>query len=82
VIAIDGIFYRATKDTENPPVTLVQENGHYVVDVVNGQMAFWVADYTVLDGWMVFTDASIAYWRQDFEARLQTLEDRIAALEG
>ena len=40
VLAINGVFYRATTDTSNFPITLVVQDGKFVVNVVNGMNAY------------------------------------------
>lgn len=62
VIGINGVLYRATANTSNPPVTLTIDNGQFVYDMVNGKKAFVVSDPTVNQGWEIFTDAGIEYW--------------------
>lgn len=62
VIGINGVLYRSTQATSNFPVTLMVQDGSFVVNTVNGKISFVVVDPTVLQGWEIFTDASIEYW--------------------
>ena len=82
VLAINGVFYRATEDTRNFPIILVVQDGKFVANVVNGMYAYWVADPTLQPGWEYFTDASLSYWMYDYDQRLIALERRIEELEA
>ena len=62
VIGINGVLYRSTQATNNFPVTLMVQDNAFVVNTVNGKIAFVVTDPTIKSGWEIFTDASIEYW--------------------
>ena len=61
VVAINGIFYRALRNTSNFPITLMTQGGNFLYNEVNGHRAYIVADYTLNSDWTVWTDASIDY---------------------
>lgn len=60
ILGINGLMYRAKKNTSEFPVVLLVEDGHIVYDEdENGNKAFVVDDYTLSEDWEKFTDASI-----------------------
>lgn len=60
ILGIDGVMYRAKRNTSEFPVVLLVEDGHIVYDEdENGNKAFVVDDYTLSEDWEIFTDASI-----------------------
>ena len=80
VIGINGVLYRSTRATNNLPVTLTVQDGAFVVNSVNGKIAFVVADSTINQGWEIFTDASIEYWVNSLNAALASKQDSISDL--
>lgn len=80
VIGINGVLYRSTQATNNLPVTLVVQNGAFVVNSVNGKIAFVVADETINQGWEIFTDASVEYWVNSLNTALAAKQDAISDL--
>lgn len=81
VIGINGVLYRSTQETSNFPVTLVVQDGAFVTNVVNGKVAFVVADPTIKSGWEIFTDASIEYWVEALNAALSSKQGTISDIE-
>lgn len=75
VLAINGVQYRATKNTTHFPVTLVTDGGQFVVNVVNGAPAYVVDNYTLDPDWEIWGDAGIpqtlANMQADFNEALQ-----------
>ena len=61
IIGINGILYRANKNTSSLPVTFATEDGDFVTHSVNGYIAFVITSWTVSADWDVFMDASINY---------------------
>jgi len=82
VIGINGVLYRATGATQNLPCTLTVQDGQFVVNIVNGKMAFVVTDAAPNEGWEVFTDASIEYWISQLNARITALEGETYTANG
>lgn len=70
VLGLNGVLYRCKQDTADFPVTLVIDDGEFVIHVVNGKKAFVIADPTIDDDWEVFTDASVEYWVEQVNARI------------
>lgn len=81
IIGINGVIYRAKQATSNFPVVLTVEGGSFVVNIVNGKIAFVVSDPTVNQDWEVFTDAAIEYWVESLNAALAAKQDAINDLE-
>ena len=86
VLGINGVLYRALSDTADLPVSLVTQDGAFVVNVVEGRKAYVVGDTTLSSSWEVWTDAGLAYLQEAIEARVAALENisaesRLAALE-
>ena len=81
IIGINGVIYRAKKDTANFPVVLVVEQGAFVVHTVNGKIAFVVSNPTINQDWEIFTDAAIEYWVESLNAALAAKQNAIADLE-
>ena len=80
VLAINGVIYRCTADTQNLPVTPVVQDSMIVVVEKDGQKAIVIADDKVNEGWEVFADASNGYRIAALEARVATLEEEIRNL--
>lgn len=80
VIGINGVLYRAKVNTANLPVTLSTIDQTFVIEMVNGKMAFVVADTTLNVDWEVWTDAGIEYWIEAHNRRLAELETGQAAM--
>ena len=71
VLGINGVLYRCTAaTTSNFPITLVTQDGKFLVNEVNGKKCFIVSDYTLNSGWEVWTDASVEYWVEQVKADL------------
>lgn len=73
LIGINGVLYRSTQATTNLPCTMVVENGAFVVETVNGKIAFVVTDPTPNAGWEIFSDASTEYWLEQFNQSISDL---------
>ena len=59
-LGIDGVMFRAIRDTDEFPVVLLVEDGHIVYDEdEEGRKAFVVSDWTQSDDWEIWSDASI-----------------------
>lgn len=74
IICIDGVIYRAVRDTANLPLKFVVESSKFVVQTIYGRTAFVRAANTVNSDWAVWVDASN-------DIRFRQLEDRVARLE-
>lgn len=61
LVAINGVIYIATEDTDNLPVLPVMEGDELVVETVNGYECLVVADYTVQQGWAVWLDLGVRH---------------------
>jgi hypothetical protein len=60
VIGINGVIYRAKKNTTEFPVVPMVEDGHIVYDEdENGNKAIVIEDFTMSEDWEIWTDASI-----------------------
>lgn len=60
ILFINGVGYRAVRNTREFPVVLLVEDGHIVYDEdENGNIAFVVEDYTLSQDWEKWTDAGI-----------------------
>lgn len=60
IIGINGVMYRALKNTSEFPVVVLVEDGHIVYDEdEHGRKSFVVDDYTLSEDWEIWTDASI-----------------------
>lgn len=82
VVGINGVLYRAKRDTQNLPCTLTVQNGAFVVNIVNGKTAFTVTNPAPNEGWEIFTDASIEYWVSQLNARITALEGETYTANG
>ena len=80
VVGINGVIYRAKKATSNFPVSLLASGNEFVVDVVNGKVAYVVVDDTINNDWEQWTDAAIEYWTEQLAARAAALESAQTAL--
>jgi hypothetical protein len=61
IIGINGVIDRAKQATSSMPMTMVVQDGAFVVHIVNGRKAFVVADFTLNPDWEVWTDAGMSY---------------------
>lgn len=77
IICIDGVVYRAVRQTGNLPVTLVVENNRFVTQVINGYTVFIKANNSVSSDWEVWIDASSDFRYKSLEARVAKLETLI-----
>lgn len=60
ILGINGVMYRATKETTDFPVVLLVEDGHIVYDEdEEGRKALVVDDYTLSEDWEIWSDAGI-----------------------
>lgn len=86
VIGINGVIYRAKQATSHFPVTLVTDSTsgteQFVIESVNGKIAFVIDDQTVDSDWEVWTDAGIEYWIAQIGSSLTALAARVTALEA
>ena len=77
ILAIDGVQYRAKKDTTHFPVVLLTDGGQFVANIVNGAPAYVVDDYTLDSDWEIWGDAGIpqtlANIQQDLDDALDDL---------
>ena len=80
VLGINGVMYRAKNTTSELPVTLVTQDGAFVYHEINGHKAYVVADPTVNSDWEVWTDSSMEYWRESFDAALDA--EAVARIAG
>lgn len=78
ILAINGVQYRAKKDTTHFPVVLLTDGGQFVVNIVNGAPAYVVSDYTLDADWEIWGDAGIpqtlANMQQDLDDALEQME--------
>ena len=78
ILAINGVQYRAKKNTTHFPVVLLTDGGQFVVNVVNGAPAYVVDDYTLDPDWEIWGDAGIpqtlANIQQDLDDALEQME--------
>lgn len=75
-VAINGVFYRALRNTGDFPVTMVIQNGQFVYNQsASGHKAYVVADGTLHSDWEVWSDSSIDFWREYFDTRLDSKLD-------
>ncbi len=77
ILAINGVQYRAKKDTTHFPVVLLTDGGQFVVNVVNGAPAYVISDYTLDADWEIWGDAGIP---QTLANMQQDLDDALADL--
>lgn len=82
VIGINGVLYRAKRDTEDFPVPLAIADGQFVVDIVDGKRAFVVTDNAMSDDWEIWTDAALDYWIQSLANQLHDISDTCATVNG
>lgn len=93
ILAINGIQYKAVRDTGSLPVTLVMQDGAFVTHTIdyNGQecTSYVVADGTVHNDWMVWSDGSVGYslgvMQQSFNAAMaaheQTVQEALGTMD-
>ena len=67
LLFINGIGYKAITDTSEFPVSLLIENNQFVVNVIDGDIAFVVTDDTVSEDWVKFGDAGIPFAMKNIE---------------
>lgn len=77
IITIDGVTYKAIRDTTNLPVVFVMEDGKYVTQVDSGINLFVIAGYSQTADWEVWIDASNNYRFRQLESRVTRLETLI-----
>lgn len=82
IIGINGVIYKAKRNTSNLPVTLTVQDGAFVVNIINGKKAFVVSSSTINSDWEIWTDAAIEYWTSQLDARTTALETATAALQS
>ena len=79
IVGINGVLYRATAATSNMPCTMVEENGAFVANIINGKKCFVVRDATPNAGWEIYTDAAVEYWiasvNQSLDGKQATISD-------
>lgn len=61
VMGLNGILYRAKRNTSNFPVVFMVQDGEFVTHTINGNLAYVISDWTLNSDWEVFMDASIGY---------------------
>ena len=74
VLGINGVIYRALNATSELPVPLVTQGGAFVYHEINGHKAYVIAEPTVNSDWEVWTDSSMDYWRESFDAALDDIK--------
>lgn len=74
IIGINGVIYRSKRATSHFPVVLTVSGSSFVVDIVNGKIAFVVSDPTIDTDWEQWTDAAIEYWKTQLDARVSAIE--------
>jgi hypothetical protein len=79
ILFINGVGYRAKKDTTHFPVVLVVQNNQFVVDIVDGAPAYVVSDYTLDEDWEVWGDAGIP---RTLDQMRTDLDESIEQMEG
>lgn len=77
IITINGVTYKAIRDTTNLPVVFVMEDGKYVTQVDSGINLFVIAGYSQTADWEVWIDASNNYRFRQLESRVTRLETLI-----
>ena len=75
VIGINGVFYKATQDTSEFPVTLMIEDGAFVTHTIDGKTAYIVTDSTLSEDWILWSDASIDYWINNINAQITAVNN-------
>lgn len=82
-VAINGVFYRALRNTTSFPVTLVIDSGQFVYnESASGHKAYVVADGTLHNDWEVWSDSSIDFWREYFDQRLDSKVELSSEISG
>lgn len=77
-VAINGVFYRAIRNTASFPVTLVVDGttGKFVYnESASGHKAYVIGNPTLNEDWEVWSDSSIDFWREYFDDRLDAEAD-------
>lgn len=87
ILGINGVMYRAVRQTTDFPVVLLVEDGHIVYDEdEDGRMALVVEDWTLSEDWEIWTDASIPRTLQQMTADMENfkgdINDDIAAFKA
>ena len=82
IIGINGVIYRAKVATSHFPVVLQVSGNAFVVNTINGKIAFVVTNATVDSDWEQWTDAAIEYWLNQLAARTTALENADASLSA
>ena len=82
LLFINGIGYKAIADTSDFPVSLLIENNQFVVNEIDGDIAFVVTDDTVSEDWVKFGDAGIPFALKNIERTFDaTMEQHEADVE-
>lgn len=79
-IALNGVIYRATQDTENLPLTFVVQGDKFVVSYYKDLYAYVVADDAIQNGWEVWLDTGMQFYIENFQDRISQAERDIAIL--
>lgn len=74
ILCLDGVIYKANKQTQNLPFPMVVEDGKILTVVLYGKTVLVRASNTKSEDWDVWIDASN-------DIRFKTLEERVARLE-
>ena len=74
ILCLDGVIYKANKQTQNLPFPMVVEDGKILTVVLYGKTVLVRASNTKSADWDVWIDASN-------DIRFKTLEERVARLE-
>lgn len=74
IICIDGVIYKAKKETNTLPFNFMADDGKFVVQTILGHTCFVKVSNTINSDWEVWIDASC-------DLRFKQLEERVARLE-
>jgi len=74
IICIDGVIYRAKRETNTLPFNFMADDGKFVVQTILGHTCFVRVTNTLNTDWEVWIDASC-------DLRFKQLEERVARLE-
>lgn len=80
-LGIGGVLYRAKRATASMPLTMVVSDGKFVIQEVNGQLAFVVQSATVNADWEVWMDAGMAYAYSLADKRITSLEQALPTVK-
>lgn len=80
IVAVNGIIYHAKQDTSNFPVKLIVDaNGKFCIDQINGVTYFAVANDTVNSDWEVWMDIRDRYYTELVRKDCKKYTDQLRA---